>query len=61
MDYAKIDNVKLANVQTRDYPDFSDAYIESADYDGRTMTEAELEVLNEDSDFVYDKVLEQVF
>jgi len=52
MDYAKIDNIKISGVEVIDYPDFCDAYIESADYDGRPMTEEELDELNDDRDFV---------
>jgi len=44
-----------------DYGDFCDAYIESADYDGREMTEEELEVLNEDSQFVNEAVFSQLY
>jgi hypothetical protein len=40
-----------------DFPDFCDAYIASATYDGRDMTEEELEELNDDTDFVYKAVI----
>ena len=39
MDESKITNVVLDGIDTNDYPDFADAYIVSADYDGREMTE----------------------
>lgn len=61
MDYSKITNVSLDGINTRDYPDFSDAYIESADYDGEPMTDEQLDELNEDYDFVYQKVLNHIF
>jgi hypothetical protein len=48
MDYSKIDNIVFDGIDTSDYPDFCDAYITSADYDGRPMTEAEIESLDED-------------
>jgi hypothetical protein len=32
-----------------------------ATYKGREMTDEELEALNEDSDFVYDKVMESLY
>lgn len=61
MDYSKITNVQLDNIDTRDYPDFCDAYIESADYDGEPMTEEQLDELNEDHDYVYQKVINHLF
>ena len=59
-DYSKISNV-LASIDTRDYPDFSDAYIEYAEYDDREMTDEELELLNDDRDYVYDAVTSSLF
>lgn len=56
LDYSLITNVQVSGIDMNDYPDFCDAYIESADYNGKPMTEEELEVLNEDSDYVYEKV-----
>ncbi len=56
----KIDIKKVTDVEVdtgTDYPDFADAFIESATYKGREMTEEELEALNEDSDFVYEYCL----
>jgi hypothetical protein len=52
----KITNIKLSGIDFEDYPDFVDAYIESADYDGEPMTDEELDELNDDSDFVYNVV-----
>lgn len=60
LDKSKIDNVQVAGIDTKDYPDFCDAYIESADYDGRAMTEEELEKLSEDSEFVSKVVWEHL-
>lgn len=57
-----IDNIKVDGIDTKDYPDFADAYISSADYDGKEMTEEQLETLNSDyPDFVYEKVMESIF
>ena len=60
MDYRDIDNVELDGLDMKDYPDFSDAFILSADYCGTEMTEAQLEEINEDSDFVYEQVLKSI-
>lgn len=54
MDYNKISNVIVDEIDMSDYPDFCDAYISSADYDGNTMTEDQLNEINEDADFVYE-------
>ncbi len=61
MDYKKIDNIEVDGIDTKDYPDFCDAFIESADYDGEPMTNSQLDELNEDSDFVYECVQNYLF
>lgn len=60
-DYTKITSVELDDVHTCDYPDFTDAYISYAEYNGIEMTEKELDSINEDSDFVYEQVQNQLF
>jgi len=47
MELEKISNIKFSGIDTKDYPDFADAYIESADYEGRSMTEKEIDELSE--------------
>lgn len=53
------------DIDTRDYPDFCDAYICNAyvkeNGECRDATPDELDEVNDDSDFVYDLVLDQVF
>jgi len=61
MDYKKITNVVLDGLDLEDYPDFCDAFIVSADYDGEPMTDDQIDKLNEDSDFVYTKIEEFLF
>jgi hypothetical protein len=61
MNYKLIDNIEVDGINTKDYPDFCDAYILSADYDGKPMTEDQLNEINEDSDFVYDSILKFIF
>ena len=56
MDYKKINNIEVDGIDTNDYPKFCDAFILSADYDGVEMTDKQLDVLNEDSEFVYKSV-----
>jgi len=45
-DIARLDNIQLDGVDPEDCPDFCDAYIESCDYDGKALTETEIEWLN---------------
>jgi hypothetical protein len=61
LDYDKIENIKLAGIDHRDYPDFCDAYIVSADYDGEEMTSQQLGEINNNRDFVYDEIIKQLF
>ena len=61
LDYSKISNVFVDGIDSNDYPDFCDAYIESADYDNREMTEDELEILNEETEFISEHVFSQIF
>lgn len=57
IDYALVDNIVIEGIDGADYPDFCDAFIASADYAGKPMTDEMIEVLNQDSDFVYKQVL----
>ena len=61
MDYKKITDVVLDGIDFEDYPDFCDAYIVSADYDGEPMSDDQIDKLNEDSDYVYTKIEEFLF
>jgi hypothetical protein len=61
IDLSQVEGVEIDGINPRDYPDFCDAFILEATYKGREMTDEELEALNEDSDFVYDKVMEHLY
>ena len=54
----KIDNIKFEGIDHKDRPDYCDAYILSADCNGREMTEQELDELNNNRDFVYEKLID---
>jgi hypothetical protein len=56
LDYSLISNISFDGIDFDDYPDFCDAYIDSADYDGEPMTDEQLELLNDDRDFVFEKL-----
>ena len=61
LDITKITNVVLEDIDLEDYPDFCDAHIISADYEGVPMNEDQLEELNENNDFVYNSVVKHLF
>lgn len=61
IDYTKIESVEVEGIDTRDYPDFSDAYISYAEINGREATEEELQKLSDDSQLVYELVWERLF
>ena len=61
LDYSKISHVEIDGIDPSDYPDFCDAYICGAMYDGEEMTNEQLEIINQDSSFVYEHVIKVVF
>lgn len=61
LDYSKIEDIEVDGIDRRDYPDFCDAFIMRAIYDGREMTEDEINSLNEDKDFVYEQVIKRIY
>ena len=58
LDYKKIGNIEFDGIDHKDYPDYCDAYIVSAEYDGEQMTEEQIEELNDDRDFVYESLMD---
>ena len=60
LDYNKNSNVFVGGIDMEDFPDFCDAYIESADYGNREMTDEELEILNEDGSFISEHAHSQI-
>ena len=54
--YKLISNVSLDGVDFSDHPDYCDAFIESADYDGKEMTDEQLDQLHEDYELVSELV-----
>ena len=60
LDYSKITNVFVSGIDMKDYPDFCDAYIESANYENREMTDEELDILNEDGSFISEHAHSQI-
>jgi hypothetical protein len=58
---SKIDDIEIDGIDTKDYPDFCDAYILRCVYDGRELTDEELDELqNQRPDLVYEYVLDEL-
>ena len=57
----EIDNIEFDDIDYSDYPDFCDAFICSADIDGREMTDDELDELNNDREFVSNALQNYLF
>lgn len=58
MDKKLISNIIFEGIDYTDYPDYCDAYIVSAEYDGKPMTEEQIDELNVDTDFLYERLIE---
>lgn len=58
--YELITNITIDGIDHRDYPDYCDAFIDYAEYNGKEMTDEQLDALNEDhelvSELVWDKL-----
>jgi hypothetical protein len=65
IDFSKLDDIEFDNINYRDAMDFSDAFIcrclINDNEQWREATEEELDEINDDSDFVYEELLKQMF
>lgn len=52
MDKKLIKNVIIEGIDLNDFPDFTDAFIVSAFYNDKPMTEKQLNEINKDREFV---------
>lgn len=55
----KIINIEVDGIDHRDAPDYVDAYIAYAEWEdtGEPLSDAELDALNDDGDFVYTRIM----
>ena len=57
-----VEDIVFNGIDFTDHPDYSDAYIESATYKNREMTEYEMEELQNTEDmWVYEKLMDWIF
>lgn len=62
LNLSQIENMEFEGVDFSDYPDFVDAYLVSADIDGRELTEEEVDYLNDEHyEFVNESVFDSIF
>ena len=61
MELSKITNIEVDGIDFKDYPDFTDAYISYAEYNGKEMTEDQLEALSDNTEFVCNQVIKTIF
>lgn len=54
--------IEFEGVDSMDYPDFADAFIDDARFkDGSILTDYQLETLNDNREFVYDQLIKRIF
>ena len=53
-EYKLFTDVVFGDAHHWDYPDYCDAFIDNAEYDGKELSEEELDKVNEDRDLVYE-------
>ena len=61
MDNNLIDDIEIDGIDHKDYPDYCDAYIANATYDGKPMNDEQLDIINDDSMFVHEEVMKYIF
>ena len=62
LDFSEIDNIEFDGIDHRDYPDYSDAFVVSADYRGNSMTDAQVGELNDNHrGFVYEALMDHLY
>ena len=62
LDLRKVDNMEFDGIDFSDYPDFCDAFLVAADYDGRELSEEEIDFINDEHyDFVNERVYSSLF
>jgi hypothetical protein len=54
----RVTSVEMDGLDTKDYPDFCDAFIANAVLETRDATDAELDELNNDAEYVHQCALE---
>jgi hypothetical protein len=61
MDYSKIKIISLEGLDHSDFPRYCDAFIAEATYDGKPMTEDELDEVNSNLDFLQSAIHDYLY
>ena len=61
MNIELISEITVDGIDMADYPRFCDAFIDGALYDGKQMTDKQVDEINENSEFVHKCVTENLF
>jgi len=56
----EVENVEIEGIDFKDHPDYCDAFVANATWLGEELTEEELQIVNDDSDFVYTHTLKHL-
>ena len=57
IDFKKVEVLEVSDINHYDYPEYCDAYISEANYDGNPMSDDMLDEINDNHlDFVYQQV-----
>jgi hypothetical protein len=60
IDLTKVTNLEIGDIDFNDYPDFCDAFILFACYDGKEMTDEQLYELNKNAEFIHEQVFKSI-
>jgi hypothetical protein len=61
IDKTQLTDVEVEGLDMADFPKFCDAFIGSATYQGRELTDQELDQLSDDTDFVQRQIEKQLY
>ena len=60
IDYKKVEVIEIDGINHGDYPDYVDAYITEAEYDGKPMTDEMVDEINDNDQFRYEAVWDYI-
>ena len=56
IDFKKVEVIEVDNINHYDYPEYCDAYISEANYNGKPVTDEQLDEINDNDQFRYESV-----
>ncbi len=58
---ADLTDIKFDGIDHSDYPDYCDAYICDAKFNNENLTDEQMELINDDKEFVYKKLMDFLY